>query len=200
MSGPCGVQIIDIQCWCIDCAGQSSSPLNFKQLTSSEQSAGPAPDTRPALILTASANNVTFLSNPTFFLQPSEPRLGQIYVFTRNGLTPLQVQSPVSSIISQFSQQIESGIRCCDQKMILHHARQSPLSLSAILNLFQHKNTGFNLSPLCVHWAGRGGGLPWVYPCSVSRVLRSSARPQVTGTALEWKNPRFQNFMTVQFQ
>ena len=52
--------------------------------------------------------------------------------------------------------------------MILHHARQSPLSLSAILNLFEHKNTGFNLSPLCVHWAGRGGGLPGVYPCSAA--------------------------------
>ena len=97
-----------------------------------------------------------------FSFQPSEPRLGQIYVFTRNGLTPLRVQSPVSSIISQFSQQIESGISCFDQKMILHHARQSPLSLSAILNLFEHKNTGFNLSPLCVHWAGRWStlGLP----------------------------------------
>ena len=43
--------------------------------------------------------------------------------------------------------------------MILH---QPPGSLhhhclSAILNLFQHKNIGFNLSPLCVHWPRRGG-------------------------------------------
>ena len=104
---------------------------------------------------------------------------------------------PVSSIISQFSQQIESGISCFDQKMIFH---QPPGSLrhhylSAILNLFQHKRqkTLVLIYPFSVSTGLGGAGWGGIYPCSVSS-LRSSVWPQVPGTTLEWKNPRFLEF------
>ena len=73
--------------------------------------------------------------------------------------------------------------------------RQSPPSLSAILNLFQHKRqkTLVLIYPFSVSTGLGGAGWGGIYPCSVSS-LRSSVWPQVPGTTLEWKNPRFLEF------